>query len=454
MKEVLIRYDNRFEDFFNKLQGCQTLVSMVFCIWGELRLIGVWMLEEELQRRALEPEQWPNCEHCGKKLHSKGLRARQILTLFGLVTWKRRIGRCPDGCKGSHIAPMDKRLGIDKGQRTSAEVKWMGCSLVIFVPYQLAIVLLQQMTGLYLSADTLWCWTQTVGQTLCAQTQKDLATLADGTAIPEEALSDELANAPMVVGADGVLVPFRPKAGSPAGKTVWREVKVGIIARLMQRTTRTHKTVTVLKQRRLVAFLGPIKQFTSFLELELLKQGLLHAVRVVWISDGGTGYWGVFKEVLQPFKATSILDFYHAAQNLCKAAKVWLDGRTVACRTWFESRRHLLRHGEEAKVLTELEELLQSKQLSDSARKAIQNIYHYLQQHENHIHYQQFKEDGLPIGSGIVESACKWLIQQRFKGVGMRWSEDGFNRLLYVRGAWVNQRFDAVFPLADFRSPR
>jgi hypothetical protein len=36
-------------------------------------------------------------------------------------------------------------------------------------------------------------------------------------------------------------------------------------------------------------------------------------------------------------------------------------------------------------------------------------------------------------------------IQQRFKGVGMRWSEDGFNHLLHLRLAWVNQRFDSLF---------
>ncbi|MDQ3959865.1 MAG: hypothetical protein M3255_06195, partial [Pseudomonadota bacterium] len=37
-------------------------------------------------------------------------------------------------------------------------------------------------------------------------------------------------------------------------------------------------------------------------------------------------------------------------------------------------------------------------------------------------------------------------IQQRFKGVGMRWSEAGFNHLLHLRLAWVNQRFDSFFP--------
>lgn len=55
------------------------------------------------------------------------------------------------------------------------------------------------------------------------------------------------------------------------------------------------------------------------------------------------------------------------------------------------------------------------------------------------------------------ESACKWLIQQRFKGTGMRWSEPGFNHLLHLRLAWVNQRFDLLFaehPLTlDLHSP-
>jgi hypothetical protein len=73
-------------------------------------------------------------------------------------------------------------------------------------------------------------------------------------------------------------------------------------------------------------------------------------------------------------------------------------------------------------------------------------VYNYLKTHEDHIQYDPFKAAGWPIGSGLVESACKWLIQQRFKGVGMRWSEPGFNHLLHLRLAWVNQRFDSFFP--------
>jgi len=80
-----------------------------------------------------------------------------------------------------------------------------------------------------------------------------------------------------------------------------------------------------------------------------------------------------------------------------------------------------------------------------SNRQSIQSTYDYLFKHYDHIQYDRYLHLGIPIGSGFVESACKWLIQQRFKGVGMRWSEDGFNRLLHLRLTWVNGSFDDLF---------
>jgi hypothetical protein len=47
----------------------------------------------------------------------------------------------------------------------------------------------------------------------------------------------------------------------------------------------------------------------------------------------------------------------------------------------------------------------------------------------------------------MIESACKWLIQQHFKSVGMSWSEPSFDHLLHLRLNWVNGRFDQLFSL-------
>ena len=104
-------------------------------------------------------------------------------------------------------------------------------------------------------------------------------------------------------------------------------------------------------------------------------------------------------------------------------------------------------------VLADLAEALDVEGLPEPARDTVRTVYAYLQRHREHINYDMYKELGLPLGSGMVESACKWLMQQRFKGVGMRWSEDGFNHLLHLRLAWVNGRFEALFGLALSPNP-
>ena len=169
---------------------------------------------------------------------------------------------------------------------------------------------------------------------------------------------------------------------------------------------------------------------------------------MVWLSDGAQGLWHLF-EVCFARQATGILDFYHAAQQLWKGAAAWLDGRTTQARRWFAWARHRLRHGMPDGVLADLADALDVEGLPETARETLRTVYASLERHREHINYAMYKELGLPLGSGMVERACKWLIQQRFKGVGMRWSEDGFNHLLHLRLAWVNGRFDTLFVLAQ-----
>ena len=242
------------------------------------------------------------------------------------------------------------------------------------------------------------------------------------------------------------MVPFRPEGGTPRGKIRWREVKVGVLARIGQHRTRTGQVVTRLTQRRLVAVLGDIDALKPRLWLEALRQGIRSASQVVWLSDGGRGLWRLFEEQFSVY-ATGILDFYHAVQNLWKSAAAWLDGRTTQARRWFGWARHRLRYGQPDGVLADLAEAWEVEGLPTTARDTLATVYGYLVRHRDHIDYQVYKELGLPLGSGMVESACKWLIQQRFKGVGMRWSEDGFTHLLHLRLAWVNGRFETLFGL-------
>lgn len=67
------------------LSAATTLPEMV--LWAlQLGLaLARWLLELELTRRAQAPSAWPNCPHCGSRLHSKGFQQRQMQTLVGAI---------------------------------------------------------------------------------------------------------------------------------------------------------------------------------------------------------------------------------------------------------------------------------------------------------------------------------------------------------------------------------
>ncbi len=376
---------------------------------------------------------------------------RQIQTLVGLVHFERRVGRCRNGCKGVGLVPLDQELGLNPYQQTSQEVVQLGCLLAVFVPFETATVLLQRLTGIELSATTIWNWVQSAGQKAMEQLEQELELLASGIEPTEEKLSPKMKQMPLIIGADGVMVPIRPQEKSPKGQTIWREVKVAILARLEQRLNSKGKPISKLHHRRKVAVLGDIESLKPRLWLEAIRCGFRGST-VAWISDGGRGFWRLYHECFAQ-TCIGILDFYHAAQNLWKAAAAVLDGRTIKARQWFKRIRHQLRHGESEQVIAQLAYGIEFRSFPVAVVKTLTNVHDYIITHRNHINYKRFKELGLPLGSGIVESACKWLIQQRFKGVGMRWSEDGFNHLLHLRLAWVNDRFDNLFSVSINPSP-
>jgi hypothetical protein len=268
------------------------------------------------------------------------------------------------------MVPFDEELGGQPHQRSSAELQCLGCALAVFVPFATAARLLSWYSATAVSPRALWRWVQVAGQRARENLQGQVDAVARGDLPAEEPLAEEVAALPLALGADGVMVPFRPEGGQPTGKTAWREVKVGVLARVGQHLTRTGKVVTRLHQRRLVAVLGDIEALKPRLWLEAVRQGILSAPHVVWLSDGARGLWRLFEERFSAH-ATGILDFYHAVQNLWKGAAAWLDGRTSRSRKWFGWARHRLRHGNPDGVLADLADALDVEDLPDTARDTL-----------------------------------------------------------------------------------
>jgi hypothetical protein len=341
---------------------------------------------------------------------------------------------------------LDEAIGIAPHQASSDELMRLGCLLSLVMPYDLAGWMLGQWNGLSVSASTLWNWVQAKGKQAEAELNAQLQQQTAGSACQVEVLDESLSALPLAISADGVMVPFRPTPQTPKGKTKWQEVKVGILARLGMRQNQRGEYHPQLLHRRVVAVWGNIDAFIPRLQLEAKRQAFESAVQVIWLSDGGRGFWRVYKTCFAHC-AIPVLDFFHAAGHLWRATTALFDDpRSSQARAWFHRWRHQLRHGQHHQVLTALTTLINTDAFTGKSLSTLLQVQAYFQRHHRHIRYQRFEQQQIPLGSGMVESACKWLIQQRFKGVGMRWSEPGFNHLLALRVAWANQRFDALFP--------
>jgi hypothetical protein len=63
------------------------------------------------------------------------------------------------------------------------------------------------------------------------------------------------------------------------------------------------------------------------------------------------------------------------------------------------------------------------------------------------MHYALYLQQGWPIGSGVVEAACKTLVTQRMKQSGMSWGQRGGQAILTLRSLIQSDRWNQAWPL-------
>ena len=75
-------------------------------------------------------------------------------------------------------------------------------------------------------------------------------------------------------------------------------------------------------------------------------------------------------------------------------------------------------------------------------RKAVEKCAGYLCKYADHLRYAEYIEAGFPIGTGVVEGACRHLVKDRMDITGARWSLDGAEAVLRLRALRASGDFD------------
>ena len=120
--------DPAVQRFLSAVEDAHSLTVLILAAWQVARVLTIHLVEAVLAERSQHPTHWPRCPQCGTGLRSKGFAKRQITSLFGPIQWRRRVGRCPQGCETPQVAPLDDELGLQPHQRTSGEFQSLGCA--------------------------------------------------------------------------------------------------------------------------------------------------------------------------------------------------------------------------------------------------------------------------------------------------------------------------------------
>lgn len=221
-----------------------------------------------------------------------------------------------------------------------------------------------------------------------------------------------------------------PRKKNPQ-RVAWHEIKSAVIYRMEQRLE-TSSGRGLLLEKYIVATppqTAPV-EFGACVQAEALRRGLGRAQVVYVVMDGAVWLWDLAQDRFAEARKT--LDFHHAREHLQAVAEALYGTGTPEARTWFKGLLYSLRHGQEARVVHTLEELLQNSPTRPPETKTVlEREVSYFVSHRDHLHYQAMEKAGAPLGSGAVESLGKQL-QQRLRGCGQFWTRPGFTHLLRV----------------------
>ena len=181
---------------------------------------------------------------------------------------------------------------------------------------------------------------------------------------------------------------------------------------------------------------GSLDDFFELLKQYLLSINLEEASEIVFCADGGNGIWPRTEKLigeLELSNAKQILDYTHAKQNMNIVKKIIADALKLSdknIKTLAKQIRELLWNGNIDGIAALVNNKLAGKRKAPKA--AMKKLNEYFGKHAR-FQYQAFRDNGLPTGSGSIESAIRRVINLRVKGAGLFWGREHAENIIFLR---------------------
>lgn len=429
-------------------------------------------------------------EHEGRTLRrSQDKKAKPYRSIFGVLSIER-YGYAPGLKKKVEWAPVDARLGLPAGEQSYVLEDWMQ-RVCVKESFEEGVGSLRDLLGVKTSVRA----AEVMSRNMAKHSDRfsDSRAAADGT---EEEI--------LVLAADGKGVPMRRpleerikahrnehhnehRAATTPGETT---VEGGPAAnenpvepqakRLKRGEKRTRKQMAYVgavysiapfvrtadqvvdefcrKERQADRPRPQNKQvfaeMTRFRENEVINGQVQCFARLTWsairragsektlvcLMDGQRSLWNL-KESWFP-RAIGILDIFHVMERLWKVAHAFHGEGTRAAGLQVDRHLRLLLEGKVSCLIGLYKRTLDQRKLNGEKAKTVRETITYFANNKQYMKYDDYIAAGYPIGTGVVEGACRHFVKDRMELAGMRWEIEGAQAMLSLRALYLNDQWN------------
>lgn len=156
------------------------------------------------------------------------------------------------------------------------------------------------------------------------------------------------------------------------------------------------------------------------------------------LTDGDSALQDRALELAGPSGITLILDLLHVLTYVWAAAHAFHDEGSVEASRWVMGKLRLLLEGKVGYVIGGLRQSVKKRKLRGKKREAVEKAIGYMDRNREFMRYDEYLAKGYPVGSGVVEGACRHLVKDRMELGGMHWSKPGAQAILELRAVETN----------------
>ncbi len=338
--------------------------------------------------------------------------------------------------------PLDEQLHLWE-QRWSERIAKQAVWLLGQVTGEVAETVLREIGGVAISDSSLWRRLGKWGERI--KVQEALRSAASSAPPPRSEIQrgERRSGVDMGVAMDGAMIHVRQEG--------WKELKVGAVFEIEVRPEAMPESGEMEDRAHAVnssyvAHLGGPEKFGQMLWAEAQRRHWSQARDHQVLGDGATWIWNLAGEHFGDSR--QLVDWYHAKEHLYQVGHLAFGEGSVEAVRWAKGMETPLYQGHAWKVAATTSELAEA---FPSKGKELRSEAGYFGRNKRRMQYLEMREEGFPIGSGMVESGCKQF-RARFTGAGMRWSRAGAERMIPVRAAIMSQRFEEMWQKA-YKSP-